>query len=245
MSKIVEMYPDAEEVKTQVEVRKKFGWASSVLINDRGVYEVTFTRDDSKAKNKKLKELEDDFMQCSVASDYIERYNGIYADKKKFKAFSPLVLVILIYCLIQVFVLAFVTCLFKALYTMDPNILYDLGMSVTVGDASTPLTPDWQQTIDLEELGIYSILATFGVKEKILTLTVDVIMNFLFIVGIGAAVLFFVIIFFMIRKAVIAKTFYKAEVEYIQRRKDMLNSKMDELEDKMDEIMVEVGRVKG
>ena len=243
MSKIVEIYPDAEEVKTQVEVRKKFGWASKVSINDRGVYEVTFTRDDSKAKNKKLKKLEDDFMQCSVASDYIERYNGVYADKKKFKAFSPIVLIILIYCLIQVGVLAFVAFLFKGLYAMDPNSFYNLGVNVTVGEASTPLTPDWQQTINLEELGLYGLLSTFGVKEKILTLTVDVIMNFLFVVGIGAAVLFVLILFFMIRKAAIAKTFYKAEVEYIQRRKDLLNAKTDELEDRMDEIMDEVERV--
>ena len=62
MTKIVEIYPDAESVKLQVKAREKFGWKSSVEINSRGVYEVTFTRDESKPKNQKLKALEDDFL---------------------------------------------------------------------------------------------------------------------------------------------------------------------------------------
>lgn len=244
MSKIVEIYPDNESVKLQVAARKKFGWKSEVEINDRGVYEVTFTRDDTKEENKKLGKLEEDFMHCSVAADYIERYNHLYADKKKYKAFSTIIIVILVYCIIQLSVLAFVPCMLKLLYSVDPDIFYDLGLNATVGDVSVPITPEWEQPIDLEAQGLYPLLSMFGVRDKILVLTVDLLINFLFGVGIAAGVGCLLIIFFMIRKVLVAKTFYKAEVEYLQNRKDMLNAKADELEKRMDEIMSEVKKVK-
>ena len=97
MARIVEIYEDAQLAKQQVESRKVFGWSASVELTERGVFEVTFTRDESTARNAKLKELEDDFLQCSVASDYIERYNGYNVNKKKFKAFHPFLLLVVIY----------------------------------------------------------------------------------------------------------------------------------------------------
>lgn len=244
MSKIVEIYPDAESVKLQVEARKVFGWKSDVQINDRGVYEVTFTRDDAKEVNKKLKVLEDDFMHCSVATDYIERYNKVYANKKNYKAFPTIVILILIYCLIQLFVLAIVPCMLKLLYTMDPEIFYNLGLNATVGDVSVPITPEWKQEINLEQIGLYTLLSMFGVKEKILVLTVDLLINMLFGVGIAAAVGFILIILFMIRRKLVSNTFYKAEVKYLQDRKDLLNSKVSQIENQMDKIMLEVKKAK-
>ena len=44
----------------------------------------------------------------------------------------------------------------------------------------------------------------------------------------------------MIRRAFVARTFYKAEVEYIERRKDMLSDIYSDLDSRMDEIMLEV-----
>lgn len=244
MSKIIEIYPDAESVKLQVESRKVFGWKSEVSINDRGVYEVTFTRDDEKAENQKLKELEDDFTQCFAASEYIERYNRVYADKKKFKAFPTIVIVILVYCIIQLSVLCFVPAMLKVLYTVEPSIFYDLGLNVTVGEETVPLTADWKTEIDLEPTGLLPLLSIFGIKDKILTITVEVLINLLFGVGVAAGVGVVLIIFFMIRKTLVSKTFYKAEVEYLQNRKDLLNAKVDMIENRMKEIMSSVKKVK-
>ena len=244
MSKIVEIYPDIESVKLQAEARKAFGWKSEVSVNDRGVYEVTFIRDDSKAENKKLGELENEFMQCSVAQDYIERYSRVSADKKKFKAFPTIVLLILIYCIIPLGVLAAVSCLFKIMYVADPNVFYDLGINVTVGEETVPLTPDWKTVVDLESLGLYGFASMLGVKDKMLTVTVDLLIDLLFGLGLAAGVGLFLIIFFMIRKTLIARVFYKAEVEYLQKRKTLLASKLEGLDDRMDEIMAEVKKVK-
>ena len=243
MSKIIEIYPDAESVKLQVERRKAFGWKSDVSINDRGVYEITFTRDDEKTMNKKLKALEDDFTQCSVASNYIKRYNKVYADKKKFKAFPTVIIVILIYCIVQLAVLTIVPCALKAIYTVDPDSFYDLGLSATVGEESTPLTPDWSTDIDLESTGLLPVLSIFGVKDKILTVTVEFLINALFGIGVAAGIGVLLIVLFMIRKTLVSKTFYKAEVKYLQKRKDLLNSKIDDIEGRIDEIMLEAKRV--
>ena len=243
MAKIVEFYPDAESVKEKVELRKKFGWSSSVKTNDRDVYEVTFTRDETKDKNKKLKELEDDFTQCTVASDYIKRYNRVYANKDKFKALPTIVIVILIYLMVQLGVMALVSIMFKAMYSSDPNSFYDLGLKVVAGGESVPISPDWKFDVNLEEIGLSGILSIFGVSGPILTLDVELLINALFVVGLLSLAGFILILFFMIKKKSTARTFYKAEVEYIDRRKKRLKTIMAEIEEQMEHIMLEAEKV--
>lgn len=243
MATIKEIYPDMESVKKQAAVRKKFGWNASVEINERGVFEVTFTRDETTSKNKKLKAFEDDFLNCSVAADYIERYKRVYADKKKFKAFSTIVIIVLIYCMIQLGVMALVSTLFKVMYSTNPSMLYDLGLNVTAGGSSTPLTPDWKFDLNIEEIGLSGVFLLFGISGPILTLTVELLINALFTVGMICLAGLLLILFFMIRKIIVTKTFYKAEVEYINRRKNRLNNILDDVDKKMDKIMRDVKKI--
>ena len=44
----------------------------------------------------------------------------------------------------------------------------------------------------------------------------------------------------MIRKIIVTKTFYKAEVEYMSRRKNKLNNILDDVDKKMDKIIEKV-----
>lgn len=244
MSQIKEVYPDVQSVQDQVAVRKKFGWDASIEYTDRNVFEVTFTRDDSKAKNKKLKQLEDEFTLCASAEDYIERYNGVYANKKKFKAFNPVVLIILIYVIFQFSVLAIGLCALKLIYDSNPALLTELGLSLTTPEGVTsPITPEWSYDIQIAELGLAPLFAIFGITGNVFTITADIIFNILFYIGIGIGALIVLLIIFMIRRAIRAKRYYKADVEYIDRRKKLLNSKIDELEEEMDKIMEKVNAI--
>ena len=242
MEKIVEIYPTPEEVKQQVEYRKTFGWKSSIELTSRGVFEVTFTRDLSTTKNKKLKELEEEFLECSVAEDYIERYNTVSVDKKKFKAFHPAMLLLVLYLLFVLFIQGVALVGVSEVYKVDPDLI--LGALTIQGEnGSQSIDKDWSFEYNLEELGVYEIASLFGVKDKIFVLTVDGIMSLFVIVGIGSLALFIILLIWTIKKTIRAKTYYKAELDYVQNRKDVLNEIVDELDTRMDEIIAQTAKV--
>ena len=242
MEKIVEIYPTAEEVKQQVEYRKTFGWKSSIELTSRGVFEVTFTRDLSTTKNKKLKELEEEFLECSVAEDYIERYNTVSVDKKKFKAFHPAMLLLVLYLLFVLFIQGVALVGVSEVYKVDPDLI--LGALTIQGEnGSQSIDKDWSFEYNLEELGVYEIASLFGVKDKIFVLTVDGIMSLFAIVGIGSLALFLILLIWTIKKTIRAKTYYKAELDYVQNRKDVLNEIVDELDTRMDEIIAQTAKI--
>ena len=242
MEKIVEIYPTAEEVKQQVEYRKTFGWKSSIELTSRGVFEVTFTRDLSTTKNKKLKELEEEFLECSVAEDYIERYNTVSVDKKKFKAFHPAMLLLVLYLLFVLFIQGVALVGVSEVYKVDPDLI--LGALTIQGEnGSQSIDKDWSFEYNLEELGVYEIASLLGVKDKIFVLTVDGIMSLFAIVGIGSLALFLILLIWTIKKTIRAKTYYKAELDYVQNRKDILNEIVDELDTRMDEIIAQTAKI--
>ena len=241
MEKIVEIYPSAEEVKEQVEYRKTFGWKSSIELTSRGVFEVTFTIDLSTAKNKKLKELEEEFMECSVAEDYIERYNTVHVDKKKFKAFHPAMLLLVLYLLFILFVQGVALVAVSEIYKTDPDLILS-SLTIQGEGGKQSIDKDWSQELNLEEMGVYGIASLFGIKDKIFVLTVDGIMQLFVIVGIGSLALFIILLIWTIKKTIRAKTYYKAELAYVQNRKDILNEMVDELDTRMDEIIAQTAK---
>lgn len=244
MARIVEIYPDPVSAKQQVESRKVFGWSSSVELTERGVFEVTFTRDESTAKNKKLKELEDDFLQCSVASDYIERYNGYTVNKKKYKALHPFILLVVIYIVFSALLQGVILGGMYALYKTDPAALIGSGLNLEVdGEVTMIIDENWEYELDLEKNKLSGIASLFGITEKTVTLNLEKVMN---IIGVYAAVnivVALVVLVWAIRKGIRAKTYYKAELSYVQNRKDLLNGKIEELEERMDDIILTVKKV--
>lgn len=241
MSKIVETYPDVDSLQAQVETRQKFGWKYSINITDRAVYEVTFTRDDSIPRNQKLGALEDDFDACCNAEDYIERFARVRANKKQFRALHPVMWLVVGYVLFMCLAMAVVMCGFKLIHVTNPNAFYEIGIEFTgPGGESTPLSPGWSEELNFEELGIKELLETFGIHQESITVTVDLIVNILFGFGIAGAAIALIIIIFIIRRSIRAKRYYKADVEYINRRRELLNSKIDEIEQEMDDIIAQV-----
>ena len=245
MARIVEIYEDAQLAKQQVESRKVFGWNASVELTDRGVFEVTFTRDESTARNAKLKELEDDFLQCSVASDYIERYNGYNVNKKKFKAFHPFLLLVVIYIIFSTLLQGGILTGLYALYKADPVAFVGSGISLEIdGKEGMVIDENWEYELDLEKLKLSGIASIFGITEKTYTVTLEKFVNIMGIYGIVNLAIAVVVLIWSIKKAIRAKTYYKAELAYVQNRKDLLNGKVDELEERMDDIILEVKRLK-
>ena len=62
-------------------------------------------------------------------------------------------------------------------------------------------------------------------------------MNFCYyysLLNLAGAVL---ILIFIIMKKSNSKTYYRAETEYVQNRKDVLNAKIDELNSRMDDLI--------
>lgn len=242
MRKIVEIYPDAQEVKQQVEYRKVFGWDSKVRITDRGVYEVTFTRSDD-AKSNKLENLENEFMQCSTAEDYIERYGEINVNKKKFRSMHPIILILVIYFIFSFILQGVVLGGLGALYKADPAGFIGEGFEVSVDGEPLLITQDWSYEVDLEKLGVYGVALMFGVTEKTVSITVDTFMTFSLWYGVGNIALAFILLYWAIKKKINANTYYKAEVEYVENRQELLNDKLDFLNDEMDRIIVEAKKL--
>lgn len=234
MEKIVEIYPSVEEVKQQIEYRKTFGWSADTTLTDRGVFEVTFTRE-TNARNQKLGTIENEFMECANAADYIERYNTVTVDKKKFKAFHPFILLVVIYIVFSMILQGVMLTAITTLLKTDPSFAEQLP--ITVGEEQVILDENWSMELNLEEMGIYELVNSFGVEEKILTVTTKMLLDFLFYVGVGSLAIGVIVLIWAIKKSLTAKTFYKAELEYVKNRKDLLNEKVDDLEDRMDDLI--------
>lgn len=243
MAKIVEIYPDVESVQAQIKVRETFGWSSSVELTERGVFEVTFTRNDNTARNKKLKVLEDDFNECFAAEDYIERYNEVRVDERKFKSMSVFAWIVAIYFMISLAFQGVACCAIYGIYQTQPELIIS-QMSITDENGNKiSIDENWSKEINLEEAGVYEILKTFGVKEKVVTINTDFLVKALLGLGIISLVGFIIILAWVCNRKRKSKLYYKAELEYVQNRKDLLNSKIDYLEERMDEIIDNVAAV--
>lgn len=241
MAKFVEIYTSAEETKEQTEYREAFGWKHSINLTERGVFEVTYTRDDSTAKNKKLKTLEDDFNQCFSAEEYIERYNDFTVSKKKFKAFHPFILLLVLYISFSMLLQGVLLLAFSYLYKSDPSFISN--MPVVIGEQEYVLDENFALDLNLKEIGIYDIVTVFGVKNEILTVTASLLFDLFFYVGAGSLAIAIIVIFWAINKKRVSNLYYKAEVKYVQKRKDMLNSKIDDLDKRVDAIIDKTAEV--
>ncbi len=238
MAKIVEVYPDFDSAKKQIDARKVFGWHASLEVTDRMVVEVTFTRDDSKKQNAKLKDIEEDFTQCSVAVDYIERYNSHKVDKSKYRAVHPFILVIAIYFMVSFIIQGVVLFGLSYSYRANPAEFVGEGLSININDERVEIIDeDWSYDLNLEELGLSGLFSLFGHTEPTFHLTLEKAMNFCYyysLLNLAGAVL---ILIFIIMKKSNSKTYYRAETEYVQNRKDVLNAKIDELNSRMDDLI--------
>ena len=244
MAKIIEVYPDAKSAKAQIESRKVFGWHSDMKINERGVYEVTFTRNDSTKENARLRKIEEDFTECSVAADYIERYNSHTVNKSKYRAIHPFFLVLAIYFMVSFAIQGGVLLGLSVLYKADPGAFVGEGIEISIDDKEVIIVDqDWSYDLNLEELGLSGLFAIFGYNESTLNITLESAMDFCYgysLLNLAGAL---ILLIFIIFKRVNSKTYYKAELQYVQNRKDLLNEKIDDLNERMDDLIEEAYKV--
>ena len=64
-------------------------------------------------------------------------------------------------------------------------------------------------------------------------------MDIMFTVGVGWLIIAVIVLIFAISWTINAKTYYKAEVEYVENRKSLLNQKVDFLDKRIDDIIEE------
>lgn len=245
MAKRVETYPDIQQVKERAEFLKQFGWKESVGVSSRGVYEVEFTRDESNPRNRELKKLEIQYQQAETALDFIDRYQYKTVNKKSFKAFGKLAIFCLIYILICLLAGAFVCTFIKFGYESNPEIIEQFNLSVSVNGVDVPLDESWSQTIELkgtEAEKFIPILEAIGIGS-VIVINLDFILNILFGCGIFFGALAILVIIFIIYRKSKVNSYYKAEVEYIARRNDLLQEKVYGIEREIKNIMKKVETV--
>lgn len=237
-----ETYPDIESVKSRIEYMHKFGWIEHVNITSRGVYEVEFTRDESIPKNRELKKYESMVQQANTALEFIERYQTKSVNKKAFKTFNKLTIFVLIYIIIT-FLMGTVVCsVIKFGYYASPEIVEKLDLNVTIDGEEVPLDESWSMTIDLldtEYANITPFLNMLGINHEIV-INVDFILNIIFGFGIFFGVIALAIIIFIIYRKAKTTSYYKAEVRYIENRKQLLDDKVYDLQKEISNIMLKV-----
>ncbi|MBQ2892303.1 MAG: hypothetical protein IJE45_05365 [Bacilli bacterium] len=245
MARRVETYPDVQSVKDRVKYLKQFGWKESISVTSRGVYEVEFTRDDSNPHNRELKKYETQLQQAETALDFIDRYQYKRVNKKSFKAFGKLAIIGLIYILVCLVLGAFVCTFIKFGYETDPTIVEKLNLSVNVNGEEVPLDDTWSKTIELkgtEAEKFIPILEFLGIGS-VIVINLDFILNLIFGVGIFFGFLAILVIIFIIYRKVKMNSYYKAEVEYIARRNELLQDKAYEIEREIKNITKKVEAV--
>ena len=101
-------------------------------------------------------------------------------------------------------------------------------ISSSLNGVDVPLDESWSQTIELkgtEAEKFIPILEAIGMGS-VIVINLDFILNILFGCGIFFGVLAVLVIIFIIYRKSKVNSYYKAEVEYIARRNDLLQEKV-------------------